>query len=87
MRPISSTVRLKLADHLQRTGKFGIADSVQRATEILNWMGAAGVDVVMPGWVPIVEGPAQKMPGKPRSWEDLAGALPEDWDERKSWVS
>ncbi len=87
MKPISSAVRLKLADHLQRTGRFGIADSVARATEILNWMDAAGVEVVMPGWVPVVEGISQKLPGRPRSWEDLKGAIPEDWDERKPWLT
>jgi sugar phosphate isomerase/epimerase len=82
MRPISSATRIRIADYLQRTTGASPADAVVKATKILDFMEACGVDVVMPGWVPVID---DARPGpKPFRWEDLADNLSE-MEDREPW--
>ncbi len=88
MRPISSATRGRIATYLQRQNNYSIADSIIKATEILHFMDACGLDVVMPGWVPVNEdSPAtnQRPPTSVR-WEDLARSISIDTTDRKPWL-
>lgn len=83
MRPISSAVRMRIADRIQRQTNCSAAEAVVKATAVIHFIDACGLDLVMPGWVPI-DGDAPEARKKTFRWEDLAGNLSE-LEDRAPW--
>ena len=87
-RPISSPVRLRVADYLHRSQKLPFAEALIAATKLITDLDAAGVDVVMPGWVPVTDEEVAHVPSpaaRPRRWEDLAKTIDIDVMAREPW--
>jgi len=82
MRPVSPIVRLRLATRIRAVEGCSPAEAVFKATAMIQFVDSAGLDIVMPGWVPI----DQDGPAKPRSvtWDDLPKPS-EDLLERAPW--
>lgn len=89
MRPISPLLRSKLVAGLQREARdLSLADALVQATEMLKLLDRCGLDVVLPGWVPVNDDVPQNVvrPVRRPTWEDLARTLPSDYEERKPWL-
>jgi hypothetical protein len=81
-RPVSPIVRLRLATRIRASEGCSPAEAILKATLMIQFVESAGVDLVMPGWVPI----DQDGPVRPRSlsWDDLPKPS-EEVLEREPW--
>ncbi len=84
-RPISPIVRFRLALRFRKNG-HDHATAAKMATQAIEFIESAGLEVVMPGWVPVID--EEITVGKHDPWLDLvknANKLADELDERKPW--
>ena len=74
---------MRLAGRLKVSRGLAPAIAVIEATKLIEFIESAGLDVVMPDWVPIDED-APKQERRRLSWDDLPRPS-EDWENRKPW--